>query len=369
MNCSFVVSLTLESSQFERDEPEKMSPFYLTPFYFKDTRAKKMPLEVSNHSKLPVDFVLWAYRLFLDREPNNFEDVIAKTQVGDTKDLRKVFLESEEFRIKNTGNERVMQQLADTPMDIEEFKSQDYLNEFLKHVQDVWNALGESEPHWSVLSADRYKQELLSDNIESFNDSGRIEVGKVTKDLVRNNIDIVSLSDCLEYGCGVGRVTRWLAEHFDSVNAFDISTSHLQLAAQYMGESGVKNVSFERVMDLSELDRLPRVDFVYSVIVLQHNPPPVIEYILRNLLQALRKNGIAYFQVPTYRFGYKFSIKEYLDGVTMSDGKKHIEMHVLPQEKIFRLIHEGNARLIEVFEDDWAGTGYRSNTFIVKKQA
>ena len=39
-------------------------------------------------------------------------------------------------------------------------------------------------------------------------------------------------------------------------------------------------------------------------------------------------------------------------------------MHILPQKDIFTIIRQMNAKLIEVMEDNWAGEGYISNTFI-----
>jgi hypothetical protein len=45
---------------------------------------------------------------------------------------------------------------------------------------------------------------------------------------------------------------------------------------------------------------LPKVDAVVTLIVLQHNPPPVIKLILRSLLDALKQGGVAYFQLLTY---------------------------------------------------------------------
>ena len=73
---------------------------------------------------------------------------------------------------------------------------------------------------------------------------------------------------------------------------------------------------------------LEQADLVYSVIVLQHNPPPVIHMLVRAFLKALNPGGVAYFQVPTYRVGYRFSPGEYLE----NEGKTHamMEMHVIP---------------------------------------
>jgi hypothetical protein len=40
------------------------------------------------------------------------------------------------------------------------------------------------------------------------------------------------------------------------------------------------------------------VDLNISIIVVQHNPPPVMAFILGHMLRWLKANGIASFQVP-----------------------------------------------------------------------
>ena len=87
-------------------------------------------------------------------------------------------------------------------------------------------------------------------------------------------------------------------------------------------------MTLRHVRTVDEMVNLERVDLVYSLIVLQHNPPPVIRLIVRAFLKALNPGGVAYFQVPTYRGGYRFSPGEYLE----NEAKKHVmmEMHVLP---------------------------------------
>ena len=81
----------------------------------------------------------------------------------------------------------------------------------------------------------------------------------------------------------------------------------------------------------------------------------------------MNSGGIAFFQVPTYRIEYSFSLEDYLKDQT----KRHeIEMHVLPQAKIFDIIRQEGGRIIEVLEDDSTGLSYKevSNTFLLQKE-
>ncbi len=242
----------------------------------------------------------------------------------------------------------------------------DNLDPLFFHIQKVWQNLGESEPFWSVLSADNFKSKKIEKNKKVFYDSGSTDVETLFRTLERNGIDHTQLKACLEFGSGLGRVTRWLSPRFDHVLGYDISVSHIRLAEEYIQKLNIKNISFSQIVGPQDIKNLPKVDLVYSVIVLQHNPPPIIRLIIQELIRALKKGGIAFFQVPTYRLGYKFSLKDYLEKEVEGD---HIEMHLLPQHEIFDIISMENAKVIEVLDDAWAGLrkGDRSNTFIIQK--
>jgi hypothetical protein len=112
-------------------------------------------------------------------------------------------------------------------------------------------------------------------------------------------------------------------------------------------------------------DNLPPADAVFSIIVLQHNPPPVIALILTKLLACLRPFGIADFQVPTRAKGYRFSVDEYLNS---RNAKFEMEMHAIPQKDVFAIIRQAGCE--EVQPDDMTGSlDLISNTFLVRKAA
>ena len=103
---------------------------------------------------------------------------------------------------------------------------------------------------------------------------------------------------CIEFGCGVGRVSVPLASLFKRVHALDISKTHLAMAERRASEAGVNNVEFILV-DREILGSLPSADSVYSRLVLQHNPPPIIALLLQCLLKTLKVGEIAIIQIPT----------------------------------------------------------------------
>lgn len=93
---------------------------------------------------------------------------------------------------------------------------------------------------------------------------------------------------CLEIGCGAGRLTHVLAEHFDAVESLDVSEHMIERARAHSPD----NVRFHKV-DGSEVP-LPdaSVDAVFTVHVLQHleNAEAVAAY-LREARRVLRPGG------------------------------------------------------------------------------
>jgi 2-polyprenyl-3-methyl-5-hydroxy-6-metoxy-1,4-benzoquinol methylase len=315
---------------------------------------------------LTPEHVVWGYRLFLDREPENDQIVMDKFQrLASIQELRQEFIRSSDFKQKNPG--LPMLSGNEPQMLIDDACSEHDLHILFDHIQEAWQYFGLTEPHYSVLTWEQFLQVNIQKTRDAFYNTGKQDVLRLFNTLDRNGVDYSSYKSCLEYGCGLGRVTRWLAERFETVFGYDISQSHLQYAKSYFSDENICNVSFFHIRHLEDIQNIQRVDLIYSIIVLQHNPPPIIAMIIREFIKKLNSGGIAFFQVPTYRIEYSFSIENYLKGQT----KRHeIEMHVLPQAKIFDIIRQGGGRVIEVLEDDSTGLSYKevSNTFLLQKE-
>lgn len=338
-----------------------------TPMMSTDTKpsqpAPPLPPEVTPEA------VRWAYRLILGREPLP-EDIPAHLHYPDLTSLRQAFFGCREFRER----ERILcgPSLSgfEPPLVLEDEVNATTLERLLAHIQASWQKLGREEPHWSVLTSEEFKQTNLAANREWFYASGHGNAEQFLHLLRRNGCfpDGVADKAVLEYGCGVGRVTHALAQHFGRVYAYDISAPHLALAKQWTDGLGLTNIAFSQIQHPQDVVRLPKVHVVYTVIVLQHNPPPVIRMILEGLLSALLPGGVALFQVTTYREGYAFVAKDYLRTAKARLGE--VEMHVLPQRRVFGIIAQADCQVLEVLEDAW--TGYRygelSNTFLVQKR-
>lgn len=316
---------------------------------------------------LPREAVHWAYRLFLDREPESdrvVEEHLRKC--ASTRDLRNNFIYSTEFREKNPTLHVPVLFGDEPPMSIEDVCTAEDLQKLFDHIQRTWQQLGDTEPHWSVLASEEFRQSNLQAAKDEFYQTGKRHVAQLFGSLERNGIDHTRFKTCLDYGCGVGRITRHLSERFEQVFAYDISLSHLKCTEEHLREEQISNVVLNHLKRVQDVESLPKVDVAFSMIVLQHNPPPIIGYIIEGLVRSLNPGGIAFFQVPTYRLGYNFSLASYLAEKT---GKHEMEMHVLPQSRIFEIANHAGARVLEVIDDGWTGIRLKevSNTFVIQK--
>jgi SAM-dependent methyltransferase len=239
------------------------------------------------------------------------------------------------------------------------------------YVAADWTVLGKIEPYWSVLSDARFLTANITENKDEFYRSGTDAELIVRAFFARNEAEINDGGTCLELGCGVGRSTMALAKMFNRVLAIDISPTHLAMARGASTRFGLGNVSYHHMRSVDDIRSLPKFDLFFCQLVLQHNPPPVIAAILEQVFIRLEPGGYCLFQVPTYQTGYRFCLVEYLrhrhNTRDSAQAATYIEMHVLPQRVIYRLMRETGIELIEVVEDGDCGSGFQSMTFFGRK--
>jgi SAM-dependent methyltransferase len=313
------------------------------------------------------DDVIWCYRNLLNREPESELVIRQHGEVEDFRTLVRAFVESHEFRGHGRGEGHLpqLQRMNLPPLRIDWRATPSQLEAAWSKVRTTWEHLGKARPHFSVLTNPHFLPEKIDRSIDRFWSSGEAEVKGIERALARHGLpkDLSGLA-CVEYGCGVGRVSVPLARRFGKVHAYDISAAHLALAKARAAECGQSNVRFHQCKG-SPRGVLEGCDFFYSRIVFQHNPPPIIRELILAALESLNPGGLAMFQVPTFIKNYRFAIKDWLEAAQTLD----MEMHCLSQRAIFDTISEAKCRLVEVVEDTATGEPdkYASNVFFVRK--
>ncbi|MBN1569334.1 MAG: class I SAM-dependent methyltransferase [Acidobacteria bacterium] len=310
--------------------------------------------------------VISAYRFILGRDPEN-EGVVQHHLFYDSVEkLRLAFLDSEEFRA-GISSPTEAEMLNGPPNNIEVDATPEQLDQMMSRIAGDWSDLGDREPYWSVLSNEAYRSAVFSSFKDNFDATGEKEVEYMKLFLKRHRLEISKKQTCIEYGSGVGRVTKWLAREFGRVVGCDISASHLAIARENC-ELESAAVELRTIRTRRDLKELPNSDFLYSIIVFQHNPPPLIADILDSLLRKLNPGGIAFFQIPTYGRNYGFATLPYLNS---RKTKGSIEMHVLPQSSIFQIAAKCGCSILELREDSYINMPrlFVSNTFLLQRNS
>lgn len=310
--------------------------------------------------------VIEAYRVILDRRPESATTIERAKGYKNVAALRAALLKSPEYRRRNPGRENLnVVPLDAPPLAVRTTADPTTLARLFAHIGERWTRLGEEKPHWSVLSNAEYASGVDAALEEKFYATGAAERRVLEAILARVGRDGAALGRAFEFGCGLGRMTAQLAQMFQSVIACDISSSHLAAAEAAARVRGLANVAF-RKGDATDFGMREPFDFWYSRIVLQHNPPPLIEAILSRALDLLAPSGIAVFQVPTYAVRYAFDIDAYVE--TMAQNSE-IEMHCLPQARVFALAANAGCRVLEVREENSVDIPHYwvSNMFVLEK--
>lgn len=165
----------------------------------------------------------------------------------------------------------------------------------LEGLQKDWDALGRIDPMWAVLTHEDRRDRGWDE--EAFFATGRAEIAGVMRDLERLRLP-ARRERCLDFGCGVGRLTQALAEHFARCEGVDIAPSMLEAARRLNRNAG--RIAFH-LNDTDDLSLFPSgsFDLVYSNIVLQHVGPDAAKAYIGEFVRVLAPGGLALFQLPS----------------------------------------------------------------------
>ena len=291
-----------------------------------------------------LDYVYSLYRILLGREPESEDAVRQHLAANDEREILRKFLKSREFLSKEWL--LIGRHLSADAQPVAVTASSEQLHAMLAGIAEKWQQYGKSEPYWSVIVSEDYKTTNITENIDRFYATGVDDVDLALRAVSRAGIDPSGFRAAIDFGCGVGRLTLALANRIGTVTGVDISPGHVALARKRAQAHGANNVSFEIISSVADILAIDKADFIMSLIVIQHNPPPVMAEIFRMLLDRLNVNGVAYIQIPTFIENYSFDVGKYLEG-----EKDDMEMNCLPQHHIFQLINDAGCVPLEIRED------------------
>jgi SAM-dependent methyltransferase len=159
-----------------------------------------------------------------------------------------------------------------------------------------WEDFAAQDPFWAVLSQPDRKYGRW--DREAFYRTGEEQIAEVMDHAAQFELP-ENREAALDFGSGVGRLTRALAARFDRAVGVDISQTMVENATRF--NEDVANVSFQvnarpdlRVFDDASFD------LVNTRIVLQHLPDRsmILGYVAE-FLRVLRPGGLLVFQLPS----------------------------------------------------------------------
>ena len=239
----------------------------------------------------------------------------------------------------------------------------------LERLRRVWNELGADDPLWAILSSPD-KRGGRWDSAEFFA-KGETEIAHIESfcaPLQRPGKRALAL----DFGCGVGRLTRALATRYAQVVGVDISPSMLEQAralnAQFPNVRFVENAA-------SRLEFLAdgSVDFIYSVFTLHHIPAPLQRAYVGEFARVLAPDGVAVFQIASgYSRDWRGLAYRLLPNRVLAPLRRRVhasnaaaDVYPLAEADVHAIVAAANRHVLQIFDIDSAGAGFRSRLFFV----
>ena len=247
---------------------------------------------------------------------------------------------------------------------------------FVRSEQEAWNDLAEVDPFWSILSdpAKRFSRW----NVEEFFATGEKEIAGLLAEA--GALEYPGRTErALDFGCGVGRLTRALAKRFRECYGVDISEKMIGLA-QRLNDS-TRNCHF--LVNASEsLGSFPNdhFDLVYSNIVLQHIPKKRhIENYIGEFVRVLARGGLLVFQLPSYiplrnRIQLRARLYGFLRRWSVTPAFLYktvdlypIRMNFLPEAEVAALLSACGGNVLQIKKEGGGKGAFQSCRYFVTK--
>ncbi len=224
------------------------------------------------------------------------------------------------------------------------------MDQQFEQLRRTWDHFGEIDPLWAILSSPGKRGKRW--DIESFFAEGRRVIERLLGVIAERFPDVPRFC-ALDFGCGVGRLTRALAAHFDRVIGVDVAASMIRRAQQL--NSDLKNCEFV----LNESDNLKviesgSVDVIYSDLVLQHIAPSYSEGYLREFVRVLSPRGLVVFQVIDQPGDTLIGrLSRFVPGLLLEAyrraryGQHRIQLHPFPMERIHEVVRAAGGRVLQ----------------------
>lgn len=256
----------------------------------------------------------------------------------------------------NTGRWMPLQSLKNWIARVRDPQGAKQASSDVARVKQSWEAFARHDPLWAIVSVPGTQGNRW--DVDEFFRNGGIELAHVVRALEAAGV-VLPRGRALDFGCGVGRLTRALAERFDEVDGVDISGAMVAQARQY-NRHGAR-VRFHENASPALPFADGTFDFVFTKIVLQHVPVDLQRGYVREFLRVAKAGGLVVFQ--TVAQSLTLPGTHFESPVETPEGTYTIDMNVFPRQDVEETIAAAGGRLVHTYTDASAGDAYESRFY------
>ncbi|MCU1286037.1 MAG: Methyltransferase type 11 [Acidobacteriales bacterium] len=223
----------------------------------------------------------------------------------------------------------------------------------LRKLQENWEGLAQADPLWAICTDPERRHHKWSE--QQFFDTGRNEIARVLHYIASLGLPIDNTAIALDFGCGVGRLTRALAGHFHECWGVDISPTMIDMATDLHRDTSNCKFFLNEAADLHHFSD-GFFGFIYTSIVLQHIEKRYAQAYLLELVRVLKSGGVFVFQVADRdnsglirRFRNVVGFRSKLERLLKRNKiQSRMEMHCIREREIRELLSKQDVRILDV---------------------
>ncbi|MGI8847289.1 MAG: class I SAM-dependent methyltransferase [Candidatus Dormibacteria bacterium] len=233
----------------------------------------------------------------------------------------------------------------------------------IEELQSTWDAHGRNDPLWAIL-AEPGKRGGRWD-IGEFFATGRADITELMARF--HELGVEPSGRALDFGCGVGRLTEALADHYERVDGVDVSEAMVRGAREHTTHPGAAHYHANVAGNL-RLFGDGVFDLVHSRIVLQHVGRELARAYLQESVRVLRPGGILHFQLPTSPRWNAAGIVVRCVPQPLMNRVRTMRMEGMSERRVRGLIGAMGLELLDVGADDAGGPRWNSRHYTARKR-
>jgi ubiquinone/menaquinone biosynthesis C-methylase UbiE len=236
-----------------------------------------------------------------------------------------------------------------------------------RKIRQSWDYFGKEDPFWAVLTNPAKKGGRWSES--EFFGTGRHDIQAALQRITALGIDL-RFEKALDFGCGPGRLTQALAEHFREVHGVDIAPSMIAKAHELNKYEGRCIYHLNERPDLQLFDA-NTFDLVYSWLVLQHMPKQLALGYISEFARVTKPGGVMVFQIPDRRRHAQSGGERGQEDLPFEFWRGQEPLMLMcetPYAEVVKVLEEAGARVIEVEEDARADPAWVFCYYVARKE-